>query len=162
MLVADEEYLGEDAGDIVAQRCNKPGDSGEVRPAVAGQRDKGDVFAAGAPDAAAADNAHGVREQDNLQKHGGRIGGCPRHVVAVTRIETREIEFVVDQVVHGMFEGAGQKLLLQVDGEKAWAGVDVFVARHLLLQNINFKFDLDIYFGSRQDARMKILFLQLR
>jgi len=69
---------------------------------------------------------------------------------------------VVDQVIHGMFEGAGKELPLQINGKKPGAGVDVFVARHLLLQNIVLRFDLDIYFGSRHDALMKILFLQLR
>ena len=42
------------------------------------------------------------------------------------------------------------------------SGVDVFVARHLFLQIIAPHFDLDICFGSRHDAGMKILFLQLR
>ena len=40
---------------------------------------------------------------------------------------------MVDQVIHGVFEGAGQKLPLQVNGEKAGTGVDVFVARHKLV-----------------------------
>ncbi len=56
-----------------------------------------------------------------------------------------------------MFKCAWQKLPLQIHRKKSWAGVDVFVARHLLLQNIFFHFDLDICFGSRHDARMKIL-----
>ena len=133
-----------------------------MRLAVAGQGDEGDVLAAGALDVAAADDALGIGEQDNLQEHRGWIGGGTGCIVAETGIETGQIELVIDQVVHGMFEGAGQKLSLQVDGEKPGAGVDVFVACHLFLQNIVHHFDLDIYFGSRQDAVMKILFLQLR
>ena len=42
------------------------------------------------------------------------------------------------------------------------AGVDVFVTRHLHLQNIPLQFDLDISSGSRHDVGMNILFLQLR
>lgn len=61
-----------------------------------------------------------------------------------------------------MLESARQKLTLQVYGEKSWTGVDVFVACHLFLQNVNLQFGLDICFGSRQDANMKILFLQFR
>ncbi len=61
-----------------------------------------------------------------------------------------------------MFEGAGQELPLQVISEKSWTGVDVFVARHLHFQNMALQFDLDIYFGSRHDAVMKMLFIQLR
>jgi len=100
--------------------------------------------------------------QDIMKSTTTWLCGGARYVVAVARIEACEIELVVDQVVHGVFESAGQKLLLQVYGEESWTGVDVFVARHLLLQNVNLHFDLDIYFSSRQDARMKILFLQLR
>ena len=89
------------------------------------------MFAAGALDVAAADDAQRIGEQDNRQEHGGRICRCARYVVAVARIETCEIEFVVDQVVHGVFEGAGQELLLQINREKARVGVNVFVACHL-------------------------------
>jgi hypothetical protein len=38
----------------------------------------------------------------------------------------------------------------------------VFVTRHSLPQNITVRFDLDICFGSRHDAGMNRLFLQLR
>ena len=42
------------------------------------------------------------------------------------------------------------------------AAIDVLVARHLHLRNIVLHFDLDILFGIRHDARMKICFLQPR
>ena len=104
-----------------------------MRLAVAGQGDEGDVLAAGALDAAAADNALGVGEQDNLQEHGRRISSSARCIVAEADIEAGEIELVVDQVIHGVFEGAGQELPLQVNSEKSGTGVDVFVARHKLV-----------------------------
>ena len=68
LLVADEQHLREDGGDVVTQRGNKSGDGGEVRLAVAGQGDEGDVFAAGAFDVAAADDAARVGEQYNLEQ----------------------------------------------------------------------------------------------
>jgi len=37
---------------------------------------------------------------------------------------------VVDQVVEGVFEAAGQQLPFEIDGNKARAGVDVLVAGH--------------------------------
>src|SRR3989338_915472 len=49
-------------------------------------------------------------------------------------------------------EGTGQQLPLQIHREESRAGVDVFVTRHLLLQNINQNQDLDIWIGSRHDA----------
>lgn len=51
-----------------------------------------------------------------------------------------------------MLEGAGQELPLQINRKKSRAGVDVFVTRHLFLQNISLNSDLDICFGSRHDA----------
>ena len=57
---------------------------------------------------------------------------------------------------------AGKMLLREINSEKAWAGVDGFVTGHCSLQNIDSFFSLDIWFGSRQDAIMKKVFLQLR
>jgi len=37
---------------------------------------------------------------------------------------------VIEEVIQGVFESAGQELPLQVNGEKSGTGVDVFVARH--------------------------------
>jgi hypothetical protein len=65
-------------------------------------------------------------------------------------------------VIHGMLKCTWQNLPLQVNSEKSRTGINVFVARHLFSQNITLHFDLDICFGSRHDALMKILFLQLR
>ncbi len=65
-------------------------------------------------------------------------------------------------MVQRMLKVAGQQLPLQVHRKKAWTGVDVLVASHLLLRNIVPTFDLDISFGSRHDAAMNKLFLQLR
>ena len=61
-----------------------------------------------------------------------------------------------------MLEGAREELPLQINSEKPRTGVDVFVARHLFLRKDVLQFDLGISFGSRHDADMKILFLQLR
>jgi hypothetical protein len=61
-----------------------------------------------------------------------------------------------------MLEGAGQQLPFEIHGEEARAGVDVFVAGHGIGSIQDALMTLDIPFGSRQDARMKRLFLQLR
>ena len=82
-------------------------------------------------------------------------------VVLVVAIETGEIELVIDQVVQDVFEGARYQLP-EIDGDETWAGVDVFVAGHGSLSKGNSLMTLDIPFGSRQDAGMKRLFLQLR
>lgn len=61
-----------------------------------------------------------------------------------------------------MFECALQKLPLQANCKKTRAGVDVFVVRHISYPNIVHHFDNDIWFSLRQDASVKIIFLQPR
>jgi hypothetical protein len=61
-----------------------------------------------------------------------------------------------------MLEGAGQQLPFEIDGKEARAGVYVLVAGHEFSSKRDALMTLDIPFGSRQDARMKRLFLQLR
>ena len=62
LAITDEQYLAEDMRDVVFKRTDEVGDGGEVRLAVAGQCDEGDVFAAGAFDGPAADDALAVGE----------------------------------------------------------------------------------------------------
>jgi hypothetical protein len=76
--------------------------------------------------------------------------------------EATQVKLLVEQVVQCMFESTRHKLPLQVNSQKSGAAINVFVTRHLLLQNIVLKLDLDIYFGSRHDAGMNRLFLQPR
>ena len=41
---------------------------------------------------------------------------------------------MVDQIIQGMFEAAGAKLLGKINRQKSWTGVDVLVARGHSLQ----------------------------
>ena len=130
MAVAQVEHLGEDAGDVVGQPGDKPGDRGEVRLGVAGQGDEGDVMTADGFDIAAGDDALAVGEQHDLEQHGGRIGGRAGCVILEPGIKAGQIKFVVDEVVEGVLKGAREQLSLQVNGKKTRAGVDVLLARH--------------------------------
>ena len=56
-------------------------------------------------------------------------------------VEAAEIDFVIDQVVQGVFEGAREQLQFEIDGKETRAGVDVFVARHGGLHLDRFHFD---------------------
>ena len=93
---------------------------------------------------------------------GCRVGGCAGEVVLVASIETGQVQFAIDEVVQGVFEGAGQQLPFEIDGKKARAGINVFVAGHGCAFKENTPMTLDIQFGSQQNAAMKILFLQPR
>ena len=59
---------------------------------------------------------------------------------------------MVEQVIQGMFEAAGEELPVQIHRQKARAGVDVFVSGHGGLPNFVLGFDLEIVFGSREDV----------
>ena len=79
----------------------------------------------------------------------------------ITRIETGEVKFVVKQMIEGVLKGAGQKLPFEINGNKARAGVNVFIARPgcLLDENIN---ALIISFEFAHNAQMTNVFLQPR
>ena len=152
LAVADEQDFLEQRDDLGPQGADKGGKGGKVRGAVAGQRNEGDLLAAGALDGARADDAAAVGEQDNLEQHRRRVGAGAGEIVLVAGIEALEIDLVIDKVVQGVLESAGQKLPLQIDGKKTRAGVNVLVAGHAGLLKPNAGWSLDIPFGSRQDA----------
>ena len=127
--VTDEQDVAKQAADLGAQRADETSEGGEVRAAITGQGDEGDVFSAGPFDAATADDAPAVGEEDDLEQHGRRVGAGAGAVVLVAGIEAGEVEFVVDQVIERVFEAAREQLSLQIDGDEARAGVDVFVQR---------------------------------
>jgi hypothetical protein len=87
---------------------------------------------------------------------GGLVCRCTCWVIAESDIQSREFWRIVDLVVQRMLKSVRQKLLLQIHRDESRDGVDVFVACHLLPQNIPLSFDLDIWFGSRHYAPMKL------
>ena len=106
LSIAEVEDLGEQSGDVVAQSRDKGGNRGEVRGAVAGERDEGDVLAAQAFAAPAADDAFGVGAKDDLEQHSRWVGRGAGGVVVVARVKTRKIKVVFEQVMHGMGKAA--------------------------------------------------------
>ena len=115
---------------VVAQLADEVRDRREVRARVAAQRDEGDVLAAGALDAAAADDAVRVGEQHDLEQHRRRVGAGAGLVVPKARIEGRQIDLVIEQVVQRVLERAGEQLAREIDRQKPRIGVDVLVAGH--------------------------------
>jgi len=71
LAVTQIQHLGKELGDVVAQAGDEGGDGGVVRGAVATEGDEGDVVRAGAFDAAAADDALAVGEEDDLEQQPG-------------------------------------------------------------------------------------------
>jgi hypothetical protein len=130
LKLADKKDLGEDIGDLVLQLPDESGHGGEVRGAVSRERDEGDAGAAGFFDPAAADNAAGVGKNNQLEQHRRRVGRRPGFIVAIARVQAGQIQFVLEQVVERVLEGAGQQLAGAVDGKQPRRGIDRLVAGH--------------------------------
>jgi hypothetical protein len=101
-----------------------------VRAAVAAQGDEGDVLATRAFDATAGDDAARVRQKNDLEQHGRRVGARAGHVVVEAHIEAAEIDLVIEQMVQRMLERSGKQLRFEVHRKESWAGVNVLVAGH--------------------------------
>ena len=88
-----------------------------MRNRIAGQRFKDDVGLAAPLGLAAGGDAVGVGKQDDLQKNGRIVGQSAGVVIAVLRVKHRQIQLVLDQVMNGVFKGAGLELFLVVDDD---------------------------------------------
>jgi len=76
------------------------------------------VAATGRLDAAAADDAPRIGKEDQLEQHHRRISRCTGRVVAEALVQAGQIQFVIEQVVERVFEGAGKQLPGKIDGKK--------------------------------------------
>ena len=108
--VAHREHGGEDPRDVVAQRAHELRDGGEVRRAIATQRDERHVFFARPGDLSAADDPLRIREQHDREEQRERVGGCAGLVVLEARIEVRQIDGLIEQMIQRVLERAGEPL----------------------------------------------------
>ncbi len=131
--IAQDQYLGEDVGNLILEFPDDGRHGGEVRGLIPAQGDEGDVLATGALNRAAADNAPGVGKQDQLEQGGRRVSRCASGVIAEALVQTGQIEFVIEQVMQCVFEGAGKQLFGKHNGKKLGTRVDSLVAGHLVM-----------------------------
>jgi hypothetical protein len=77
-------------------------------------------------------DAQGVGVEDDLEQDRWIKGRSTGLVIAIAGLEDREIHLVIDDVIEGIFEGAGENLLREGNGEKhsLLVGV-VFVTSHV-------------------------------
>ena len=68
---------------------------------------------------------------------------------------------VIDDPVDGEFEGAGEELAGEIDGEQQGAGVEGLVAGHGRVRNGDPPMFIDTPIGSIGSARMNEMFLQI-
>src|SRR6266567_356467 len=74
------------------------------------------------------DQAPAIGQQHDLEHDARVIGAGTGLIVAKTRIEIGQLQFVVDQVIERKLECAGLDLLAQYNGQEARAAIDGFVA----------------------------------
>lgn len=60
-------------------------------------------------DGATRDEAPGVGEQDELEQHGGWIGRCTGIIVTVAGIEMRQVNLVIEEMIHDVSKVPGTK-----------------------------------------------------
>ena len=128
--VADRHDRRQDPRDVLAQCADEVCDRRAVRARIARERDERHVLRARAFDAAAAHDALGVGEEHHFEQHGRRIGRGARLIVPKPRVEGRQVDRVVQEMIQRVLERARQQLLGQVDGQEPRGGVDVLVAGH--------------------------------
>ena len=101
-----------------------------MRRIVPAERDECHMLAAERRDPAASDHAVRVRREHHLEQHRRWVGRCALRVVPVMRIEGRQVELVVNQIVERVLERARQELPRQVHRQELRLRVDVLVAGH--------------------------------
>ena len=116
--------------DLIAHSADKVRDGREVGCPVPAQHGEHHVIPTCRRDAAAPDDPMRVRDEDHLQEHRRRAGGCVSGVVANARDEAGEVDGMLEQAMHRVLEQAGKMLPRQIDGQELWIGVDVLVTDH--------------------------------
>jgi hypothetical protein len=116
-LRTDHEDLYEHFFDVLAFRRDEGGDSSMVGLGFTGESHEDDVVPAGRFDLAREQDSFRIGVQDNLEHRVGRVGFGAELVVGIERIETGEIQLVVDDLVESELEGPGQQLPSQIDGD---------------------------------------------
>ena len=113
-----------------AKLADKLGDGGEVRLVVSTQGHEGRIPDTGVGDGTTTDEALGISEQDDFEQHRWRISWRAGIIITVTGIEMRQVKLMINEIIEGMFEGAGTQLFRQIEGNELQIGVEVVVARH--------------------------------
>jgi len=112
-FAADQQHLAEQGGDLLGRVRNEGGNGGEVGPAVGRERHEDHVLATECFDLAATGDPPRIGQQHDLQQNRRIIGRATCFIVLELGVEDAQVEFVVDQEVDGVLEGAGENLVLK-------------------------------------------------
>jgi hypothetical protein len=130
-LITDEEDFEKEVDDLLIQGGDEVGNGGEVGGRITREGHEDNVLLAALLYLPAGGDAPGIGVEDDLQEDGGVIGRGAGIVIGVAGIEHGEVEFLVDQVIEGILEGAREDLLVKGDGnELALTVIVLFVACH--------------------------------
>ncbi len=140
-VIADQQYLLKELGDFFGGRGDELGDGCEVGAGIGGQGHEQHVLVAKRLDAPAAGDAPGVGQQHDLEQQRRVVGTAAGVLVAVLVVKDTQVEFLIDQVVQGVFERAGQDLAIEADRDKSTLGLIVFgkARRHVFPPEVHSK-----------------------
>jgi hypothetical protein len=62
-------------------------------------------------------------------------GRRTRGIVTEPLIQSGQVQFVIEQVIQGMLEGAGEQLAGKIHGKELRAGIDSLVAGHFAIRS---------------------------
>jgi len=99
---------------IVGLFADKGSDGCEVRYCITGQGLEDDVEVTTPLDFSARCYAFGVGEQDDFQQNSGVIRSTPRFIILIARIKSRQVYFIIDDVVNCVLKRTGLKLIFEV------------------------------------------------
>jgi len=129
LAIEQGQHLGKYRGYGFARTTDEVCEGGEVRLGIAGQGNEQHVVAARPLDRTRTHHALRVRQQHGLEQHRRCMGRRAGLIIAVARIECRQIQ-LIDQMVHGMGKRSRHQLRLQVHRQQPRTHVDVSVACH--------------------------------
>ena len=122
-VIADQEHIPKQVDDLPVHGGDEVGNGGEMRPGIGGQGHEDNVLPAGLLDLPAGDDAPRVGVEHDLEQNLGIVGCGAGRIIFEAFIEDGEIELMVDQVVQGILESAGQDLFGEMDGDELALGV---------------------------------------
>jgi hypothetical protein len=128
--VAGQQHLRKQRLDLLAQLAHELGNVGVARLRVATNSHELHVLRTGALDRAAGDQPPAVGQKNDLEHDARVVGTGAGFVVAETRVQPRQVQFMIDQQIQREFERATLDLLVQHHGQQPRAAIYGLVAGH--------------------------------
>ena len=113
--------------DLLIHGGDKIGNGSEMWPGVGAQGHENDVLLARLGNPPAGNDPSGICKENDLQQDARIIGGSPGFFVLIALVKKGKIKLVVDEMIQGVFKGAGEDLFLEMDGNEFTFSIALFL-----------------------------------